>query len=289
MPELNIPPAPAVPWDADLVSPPVPPRVAPISIDESEVTIYRDVASLTKALAPYPKQVLLVIAVRAAKRAAVLLRYRRTAIEAATAGIPVADHFAFLSRGMAETHCAELAAGIAKAQGAALAVDAAGDDAARFARGHLVWDPQGALARETIWLRTADDLHRIAKVRELQKTGGVALTGWDDPRLDPLWPDGAPEWHRLVEGALTELKAKLAARPDPFAPPVPAEARQPLDDYRALNGMCDSGELGAYSGQYVFVHGGKIVGNGPNLRDARKAAAEKCGAPEGEIAYRYVY
>gem|GEM_PF-3711999 len=85
------------------------------------------------------------------------------------------------------------------------------------------------------------------------------------------------------------MRAKLDARPDPFAPPIPDETRRKLDDHRKLNELGDQGAFKDCRGQYVFVYNGEFVGHGAELGEARRQAAEKLGVPPSSLVYRYVY
>lgn len=135
------------------------------------------------------------------------------------------------------------------------------------------------------WRAASVDLARLKQLSNAQPP----LTGWDDPRLGPLWPEGAPEWHKQLEREIAEMRAKLDARPDPFAPPIPDETRRKLDDHRKLNELGDQGAFKDCRGQYVFVYNGEFVGHGTELGEARRQAAEKLGVPPSSLVYRYVY
>lgn len=165
-------------------------------------------------------------------------------------------------------------------------------DAAADAVGNAADATYGAAAKAdaeaaevNLWNAASLDFARLKQLQGAQPS----LTGWDDPRLGPLWPDGAPEWHRQLEREVAEMRAKLDARPDPFAPPIPDETRRKLDDHRKLNELGDQGAFKDCRGQYVFVYNGEFVGHGAELGEARRQAAEKLGVPPSSLVYRYVY
>jgi len=126
------------------------------------------------------------------------------------------------------------------------------------------------------------DLHRLRQIP-------APLTGWDDPRLGPLWPDGPPEWHRKGERQIRELKDKLDGRPDPGEPPIPDEMLAQMQDARELTEKYNRGELTAYRGNHVLIYRGQIVGHGPDLSAVRKEVAERIGVPAVRLVTTFVY
>lgn len=169
----------------------------PIAADEADVELFADREALRAALKPLGRQALVVLAVRAAKRVAVFVALRGAATEAAAAGLSGVDQEALYTFADTVSHYASAAA-MESADGADEAAWAAdfASTAPRFT------DP-------AVWKAVSFDLHRLYKLHAQR----AAPTGWDDPRLGPLWPDGLPEWHARAERELRDLQQRLANRP----------------------------------------------------------------------------
>ena len=255
---------------------PVAPAVKPIEVDESEVW---DRKTVPTVLAPLGKQAHVVIALRAAKRVDVLVQLQNTATEAAAAGFDVPHGEWWFSL------AAAAAAAATAAGGASGAVNAS--DAATYAANAAAYASNDD-ARAAAWKVTSRDVARVRKIVDLSKSGGIPLTGWDDPRLGPLWPDGPPEWHQKAEQLLRELKDKLANRPDPFAPPVSNEKLTQIKDANFLSALHRRGELDQFSGCHVIAYREQIVGHGRDLAAVRAEVAGRLGVPETRLATTFV-
>jgi hypothetical protein len=288
-------------WERDCFAP-IPSTAKPIEVEGAEMEVFTDREALEKALPSLSKQACVALALRAAKRARVFVELRNTATEGIAAGFVISVQWArgavdAAVRADAEAEVSAHAVADAKLADAKLAVRAAACAADRaaaafYAAASAADDSTDYLASASTasartWKATSFDFARLKKVALL--TGAPPLTGWDDPRLGPLWPEGAPEWHKKAEQELRELKAKLANRPDPFASPIPDGTRRQLVDLRKIDELAKQGAFQDLHGQYVLVYDGQLVGHGPDLGEARQLAAEKCGVPLSHLVYRYIY
>jgi hypothetical protein len=239
---------------------------------------WRDEVAVRDSLGAFGRQALTAFAQRAAKRVAIFLELRQWNTTLVSAGFVVESHEWSVRPHFADYYASRAAMGEADAPELVAELIAKSYDAAGAGPAHAADDFRRA---------AASDYERFVSLAS--DTSAPPLTGWDDPRLGPLWPDGAPEWHQQLEREVAEMRAKLAARPDPFAPPIPDETRRKLDDHRKLNELGDQGAFKDCRGQYVFVYNGEFVGHGAELGEARRQAAEKLGVPPSSLVYRYVY
>ena len=178
--------------------------VPPIEVNAADVELYADREVLRMALKSLDRRALVVLALRAAKRVSVFIDLRVATTEAVAAGLSGTSQESLYTFADTVSHYAASAAldGMDAAGEASWAADFAAN-APRFT------DP-------VVWKATSLDLWRLYHLTTL--TGGPPLTGWDDPRLGPLWPDGVPEWHTAAEREVRDLRERLANRPNPFAP-----------------------------------------------------------------------
>jgi hypothetical protein len=170
----------------------------PLPADETEIELFSDREVLRMALKPFDRRVLVVLALRAARRVAVFVALRQATTEAIAAGLSGASQEALYTFADTVSHYASSAAleSMDAADEASWAADFAAN-APRFT------DP-------AVWKAVSIDLWRLYKLSTLPKE--PPPTGWDDPRLGPLWPDGVPEWHLKAEQELRDLQAKLAQK-----------------------------------------------------------------------------
>lgn len=179
------------------------PTVLPLPADAADVELFTDREVLHMALKSLDRRSLVVLALRAAKRVSVYIELRVATTEAVAAGLSGAAQESLYTFADTVSHYASSSAleGMDAAGEASWAADFAAN-APRFT------DP-------VVWKAVSLDVWRLYKLATL---GGVPpLTGWDDPRLGPLWPDGAPEWHQAAERETRALRERLASCPNPFA------------------------------------------------------------------------
>ena len=266
----------------DFLAPP-PPAVRPIGVNEAEVEFYAtaDRDSFVGALIPLAKQACVVLAWRAARRVYVVTDLRNAFAEAVGAGVDVTvpDWCG------CPVHAIHVAANVFI--GGASDDRAAYWDAVAAAAGDAYAYTHSAAAQDDVRAATAVDFSRIKQLA--QAAGAIPLSRWDDPRLGPLWPEGAPAWHTKAERELRELKDEIANRPDPFAPPVGAEKLAQIKDFNFLSGLHRRGGLDGFGGSYVIAFREQIVGHGRDLAAARAEVAARLGVPETRLATTYVH
>lgn len=174
------------------------PEPLPLPADESEIELYSDREVLRMALKPLDRPMLVALVLRAAKRVGVFVALRVATTEAIAAGLSGASQESLYTFADTVSHYASSSAleSMDAADEASWAADFAAN-APRFTDG-------------AVWKAVSIDLWRLYQLTTLRNS--PPLTGWDDARLGPLWPDGVPEWHLKAEQDLRELQAKLARK-----------------------------------------------------------------------------
>jgi hypothetical protein len=247
------------------------------------VKVFRSHTELRDALRPLPSQAAVIVAFRASKRVSVLLTLRQLVTEVVAAGIDLGPRHGLTARARAADAAAaanRAADGYAANRAADAAVDAAVISSS-------ICSDLTAAPDSTAWNAASLDVVRLRELLTSEPT--TRPTGWDDPRLGPIWPDGPPAWHRKAEEEVRKLKERLASRFAPPAEDVPPEVSSQMADVQLLTDMQNRGELEPYAGGYVAVLNLAVVGHGLSATALIDEMSARFRVPPARVAVQYVY